>query len=106
MSSCLWDSWSSVASPNLSLRRSSTRPIADLITIVYSAGAEVVLKGKQMHRWARLSTMETYVDKIHVFTWMRLYAASRSVFPIRMIFDGHLICMDVIMWSILRGKNA
>ena len=41
--------------------------------------------------------MVIHVDVIHASVWMRWYAASRSVFLVRMIIYGHLIYMDAIM---------
>ena len=45
------------------------------------------------------------VDVIRLFAWMLNYAVSRPDLPINMLLYGHLICMDEIMWIILRRKN-
>ena len=43
---------------------------------------------------------------ICAFAWTRRYAASRSIFTNRMRFEGHLMRMAAIMWSIPRRKNT
>ena len=96
---------SSVASHDFSLGRSLSRSISDSLTVVYFSMVGVVLKFKRGHRRTRLSMMAMHVDMIHAFVWMRCYAEARSVSPIRMIFDVHLICMALIMWGILRMHN-
>ena len=81
------------------------RSISDLLTVVYSAIASVVTNVKSRHRRTRLSTIDVHVDEICALAWIRRYADSRSVFPVRMLLNGHLIRMDAIMWSILRRQN-
>ena len=49
--------------------------------------------------------MAVHVDAIRDIMWMKRYASSRSVLLIRMILDGHLICMDAIMWRIMMRQN-
>ena len=63
-------------SHDLSLSRSLPISIYASLTVVYSAGASVVLNGSQRHSSARLSTMEMNVDSIHELEWMRRYAVS------------------------------
>ena len=105
LSRFLWSDWSSVASLYLYLKISFTRSIADFLTVVYSAGAGIVLKSRQRKIRARFSMMAMHVDTIHMFAWMRRYAASISVLPIMMCFYGHLMCLSAIMWSIMRRHN-
>ena len=75
------------------------------MTVVYSAGAGVVPKEKNGHRKDSISTIKMHVDSICAFLWIRRYAASRSVFLIRMRFRGYLRPTNAIMWSILRRLN-
>ena len=49
--------------------------------------------------------MAMYVDAVRAFAWIQRYAAPGSIFLIRMIFDGHLICIATNMWSIVRRQN-
>ena len=103
--SCMWGYWSSVVSHYFSLRRSFPRSIATSLTVVYSAGAGVVTKGKRSHIKERLSTMVIHFGVICMFTFLRKYGVSRSILPIRMLLYGHFIHRDTIMWSILRRQN-
>ena len=64
---CLWGDWISVVYYDFSLRRSFTRPISALLTVVYSSGPCLVLKGRRRDRRDSLSTMEIYVDTIDAF---------------------------------------
>ena len=59
------------------------------LMVVYSSGAGVVPKFIHRHKKASFTTIEMHVDMICVFAWMCWYAASRSVFPIGMRFEGH-----------------
>ena len=74
--------------------------------VVYSAGTGVVPKGRC--RWIKPSfpTIAMHVDAVFMFAWMRWYASSRSIFPIRMCFEGYLMYMATTMWSILRSQNS
>ena len=62
---------------------------------------------KSIHRQRKYSvpTIAMHVDAVCVFAWTRWYAALRSVFPIMMLFEGHLMHMAEIMWNILRRHN-
>ena len=73
--------------------------------VIYSAGAGVVPKGKCRQRKTIFITIAMHVAAICEFVWTRRYAALRSIFPIRMRFEVHLMCMAVIMWNILRRQN-
>ena len=46
-----------------------------------------------------------HVDAVFVFACTRRYAAPRSIFPIRVRFEVHLMCMAEIMWVILSIQN-
>ena len=46
------------------------------------------------------------VDAICQFMCIRRYAESRSIFLIKMFLDGHLVCIAVLVWIILRRKNT
>ena len=89
----------------MGVRRLLPRSIATSLMLVYSDGAGVVPKGKQRHRKASLPTIMMHVESICALAWMRRYEASKYVFPIRIRFEGHLMCMDEIMWNILRKQN-
>ena len=77
------------------------RSIAASLTVIYYAGAGVVPKGNLRHRKASPSNIAMQVDAVVEFSCIRRKAASRSVFPIRIRFVGHLLCIDNIMCSIL-----
>ena len=81
----------------MSMRRSLQRYIDASLMLVYSAGAGVVPKGKHRQREANLFTIDMHVDAICEFAWMRRYAESRYVFPIRIRFEGYLRRMDATM---------
>ena len=70
---------------------------------VYSDDVGVVPKGRRSKRKASFTTIAMHVDAICAFAWTHRYAASRSVLPLRMRFEGHLMHTDEIMWSILRS---
>ena len=73
--------------------------------VVCSTGAGVVPKGRRRQRKASFTTISMHGDTIYVFAWTFQYAASRSIFPIRMIFEVRFMHMAAIMWSILRKQN-
>ena len=85
-SNCLWGDCRYVMSHEVSVSRSFQSYITVALVVVYSSGAGVVPKGKHMNRKANLPTIAMHVDDICVFAWMCRYAASRSIFPIRMSF--------------------
>ena len=87
------------------MRISSSRYISASLMVVYYDGAGVVPKLKCKQRKANLPTFAMNVDAICVFAWMRRYSASRSIFLIRVRFEGHLRRMSAIMWSILRRQK-
>ena len=87
------------------MRRSFLRSIDASLNMVYSYGAGVMSKGIHWRIKDISPTVSIHVDIIFVFSWTRRYAASRSVFPIRMRFEGHLMCIASIMWIILRRHN-
>ena len=62
-------------------------------------------KDKTQTEKGYFTTTTMHVDAIYVFAWTLRYAALRSVLPIRMCFEGHLVCMAAIMWSIPRRNN-
>ena len=104
-SNCLCVDWRSFVSHVMSVRISLPRCVSASMMVVYSTGAVVVPKGKHMQRKANMTTIMMHVDAIFVFMWMHRYAASRSVFTIRMRFEGHLILMAAIMWIILSRQE-
>ena len=73
--------------------------------VVYYSCVGVVPKVRLRQRNAGFYTIGIHVDVIFAFAWTRRYAASRSVFPIIMNFEGHLMRMAVIMWSILNRQK-
>ena len=72
--------------------------------VVYYAGAGVVSKGRHRQRKANFTIIVMHGAAICEFAWKCRYAESRSVFPIRICFEGHLMRMAAIMWSILRRQ--
>ena len=98
----LWGNWRFVTSHGVSSRISSPRSIAASLMVVYYASAGVVPKGRRRQRKYSFSTIAMHDDAICAFVWTRRYTELRSVFPIRIFFEGHLMHMDAIMWSILR----
>ena len=74
--------------------------------VVYYAGEGVAPKGRRKQIKAGLPTIAMHVAAICAFVWMHRYTASRSVLPISMCFEGHLMRMAAIMWSILRRQNT
>ena len=89
----------------MSVRRSFPRSIADSLKLVYHYSAGVVPKVNHRQIKFSLPKIAMRVDAIFVFARMRWYTAPRSFFLIRVCFEGHFMCMDVIMWSILRRKK-
>ena len=73
--------------------------------VVYSAGSGVVPKIRRRQRKDIFPTILIHVAAICEFAWMRRYAALRSVLPITMRFEGHLMGMAAIIWSIPRRQN-
>ena len=105
MSECLWVDCRSVASHDMSMRKSSPISISASLMVVYYSGAGVVPKGKNRHRQASIPTIAMNVDSICAFAWIRRYTSLRSIFLTCMNFEGHLKRMDAIMWSILRRQK-
>ena len=103
--SCLWVDCIFIKSRYLSLMSLFTRAFMDLLNVVYSAGAWVVLKGKRMHRSAIFSIIEMHVDSVYASVCIWWYVTSGSVFLVRMCFNVHLRCITAILWSILRSKR-
>ena len=87
------------------VRRFFPRSIAASMMVVYYAGAGVVQKGRHRQRNDSFTTIEMHVAAICAFAWTCRYAVLRSIFPITMRFDGHLMRMAAIMWNILRRHN-
>ena len=81
------------------------RPFYNYIIVMYSTDSGVVLKVWKRHSRVGWYTMRIHVDVVHVFTWIRQYSASRSIFLIIMILDRHFIYMYAFMWSILWRKK-
>ena len=79
--------------------------IAYSLMVVYCVVEGVVPKTRHRQRKDSFTTIGMHVEAICVFAWTCWYAASRSVFPIRMPFEGHLMRMAAIMWSILRSQK-
>ena len=73
--------------------------------VVYSSSMGVVPTGKHRQRKGSFYTIAMHVASICAFSWTRQHAASRSVLPISVRFEGHLMCMAAIMWSIPRIQN-
>ena len=94
-----------VASYYVSTSRLFKRLTDASLMVVYSSGAGVVTNGRLRQRKASFPTITMNVTAICAFAWTRRYAALRSVFPIRMNFEGHLMRMDAIMWGVLRSYN-
>ena len=46
-----------------------------------------------------------HVDVILEFVWISWYEVYRSIFPIKMYFNGYLICVDSDMWRICRSQS-
>ena len=69
--------------------------------MVYYSGVGVALKGIRRHIKSSFTTIAMHVDAIFVFAWTPWYEALRYVFFIRMCFEGHLMHIDMIMWSVL-----
>ena len=86
-------------------RISFPRSVAASLMVVYSANAGVAPKGRRRQRKASFNTITMYVTDICALVWTRRYVVSRSVLSIRISFEGHLIRMAEIMWSILRKHN-
>ena len=89
----------------MSTRRLLPTLNAASLMVVYSAGAGVVPKGRRRQRKDIFPTILIHVAAICEFAWMRRYAALRSVLPITMRFEGHLMGMAAIIWSIPRRQN-
>ena len=88
------------------MRRSFPSSIDASLMVVYSDGEGVVPKGKHSHRKASFPTIAVHVEAIYAFVRMCRYSVSISVFPIRINFEGHLMRMAEIMWSILSMNNS
>ena len=73
--------------------------------VLYYTGAVLVPKGRHRQRKANFTIIVMHGAAICEFVWKYRYAESRSVFPIRNCFEGHLMCMAAIMWSILRKQS-
>ena len=86
-------------------RRLPPSYISASLLVVYYYGKGVVPKGRHRQRKDSLPTIEIHFDAIYVFEWTRRYVSQRSIFPNKIRFEGHLMCMAVIMWSILRRQN-
>ena len=86
-------------SHDTSVMISFPRSISDSLIVVYSSGVVVVPKCKHRQRKDGLTTIV-----MHVEVFCR-YATSRSDFPVRMRFEGRLMRMAAIMWSILRRQK-
>ena len=104
-SKCWWGDCRFVASHDVSAGISLPRSISASLMVVYNDGADLVPKGRCRQRKASFTTVEMHVATICAFVRTRRYAVSRSVFPIRVRFKGHLLRMPAIMWSILRSQN-
>ena len=65
--------------------------------MVYSPGAGVVPKGVHRHIKDFFLMVAIHVVTVCVSAWTRWYAESRSVFPIRIRFQGNLMRIDAIM---------
>ena len=87
------------------VRRSLPRSIAASLMVVYYSGTGVVPKGIHSQIMASFTTIAMHVNATCAFMWTRRYAAPRSVSPIGMRFEGPLMRMAVIMWSIRRRQN-
>ena len=105
-SKCPWGNWRFVAYHGASARRLFLRSISASVMVDYSAVAGVVPKYRHRQRNASFPTIAMNFDAICAFVWTRRYAASRSIFPITMRFEGHLMRMAAIMWSIPRRQNT
>ena len=64
-----------------------------------------VTKGKTQAEKYSITIIAMHVDTICAFTWMHRYVESRSASPTRMHFEGHLMHIAAIMWSILKRKS-
>ena len=104
-SKCLWGYWRYVSSHDVTITIPLPCYISASIMVVYSDSAGVVPKVKCTLRKANLTTIVIHVIKMFSFALMRRYAASRSVLPIRIRFEGHLMHMTAIMWIIPRRQN-
>ena len=102
---CCWVGYRLVASHDVSARRSFPRLVSSSMMVLYSSGEDSVPKGRRRHRNASFPTIAMHVATICVFAWTRPYAALRYFFPIRILFEGHLMRMDAIVWNILRRHN-
>ena len=89
----------------MSARIPLPRSAAASLVVVYYAGEVVVTKGRRRQRKASFPTITMHVDDIYTIVWTSRNEALRSIFPIRMYFEGHLMCIAAIMWSILRRQN-
>ena len=73
-------------SQDLYQNRSFPRSFAASLTVVYSAVGGVVPNSNFSQRKASLSTIAIHVNVVVEFACIRRYAASRSIFPIRISF--------------------
>ena len=96
-SKLLCGDWMSKTSHDVSMRRIFPRYISTSLIVVYSSRTVVGPNGSFSKRRDSFSTIAMHFGAIFEFAWTHLYAPSRSVFPIKMHFDGHLSCMDAVM---------
>ena len=73
--------------------------------VVYSLGAVVVANKSHRQRNSSLTKIDMNVDVIFKFGWIRWYEASRSIFPTRIRFYGHLKHMYAVMWKMQRKQK-
>ena len=72
---------------------------------MYDYGTDVVLKGRHRQRNAIFPTITMHIDAVCTFVWTDWYEASRSFSPAMVSFEGHIMRMTAIVWSILRSHN-
>ena len=82
-----------VVSHDSSLSRLFPMSIPASLVVVYSYGAGVVPKSGCRQRKATLSTILIQVDVVLVLAWIWRYAASKSIFPIRICLVRRLFFM-------------
>ena len=71
--------------------------ISASLIFLYYYGTGVVPNGSHVQSKSSLPKIAMHVDAICEFSWILWYAASISIFTIKMHFDGHLRRMDEIM---------
>ena len=84
------------------MRRYLPRSISSSLMVLYYSCVGMVTNVKLRQRKSSITTIAMHVDAVFAFAWMSWYAASRSIFLIRMHFEGHSMLMDAIIWIILR----